>query len=194
MRILPTTHVPRMLPSAHVPSLSGMAPNMGGLTHVQGVDKVVANLRIAGRKIADRISAGLYKAGLYLQRESQLIVPVQLGNLKASAYTRKLGSGERTDVIVGYTASYAVFVHENPKAAHGKEFNVKHAQEIARAGSMTRSKKTGKEKWKPASMMGTAQGGMFPRGENQQYKFLETPARTKRDIICAIIVAEAGRP
>jgi hypothetical protein len=32
------------------------------------------------------------------------------------------------DVIVGYAASYALFVHENLDAAHGEEFNKKHGR------------------------------------------------------------------
>ena len=55
---------------------------------------------------------GLKKAGLLLQRESQKVVPVDLGVLKASAFTRETGAGFATVVYVGYTAAYAIYVHE----------------------------------------------------------------------------------
>lgn len=57
-------------------------------------------------------SIGLRAAGLLLQRESQGLVPVDFGLLKASAYTRAVGSGWKTEVFVGYTAAYALRVHE----------------------------------------------------------------------------------
>lgn len=49
---------------------------------------------LLGKMVADGIKAGLswvsaaLRAGLRLQRESQLLVPVEYGNLKASAFTR----------------------------------------------------------------------------------------------------------
>jgi hypothetical protein len=69
-------------------------------------------------------------------------------------------------VIVGYTAAYAVYVHENLEAAHGQMYNAKYADEIA----MTRAMKAAK-----------IPKGSFTewhdRGPNQQAKFLEQPAR-----------------
>lgn len=167
--------------------IPNLLPLRQGIVRVTGLEQVLRNLKGSQTNIADRVSKGLYRAGLHLQRESQKIVPVQMGVLKNSAYTRKLGSGERTDVIVGYTASYAVFVHENPNAAHGKEFNIKHAAEIARAGKTATRKKTGKQYWRPTSKAGTARGGMFPRGENQTFKFLERPLREQRLVLFRII-------
>jgi hypothetical protein len=56
---------------------------------------------------------GMRLAGLALQADSQRVVPVEFGVLKASAFTRAEGSGLKTTVTVGYTAAYAIFVHEN---------------------------------------------------------------------------------
>lgn len=58
------------------------------------------------------VESGLKKAGLLLQATSQKMVPVDTGNLKASAFTRATGKGFETVVRVGYTAFYALFVHE----------------------------------------------------------------------------------
>lgn len=41
------------------------------------------------------------------------MVPVDFGVLKASAFTRAQGQGFKTVVNIGYTAFYAMYVHEN---------------------------------------------------------------------------------
>lgn len=79
---------------------------------VIGVQDVLKNIDGARRKIGTATSRGLRIAGLALQRESQLLVPVEFGVLKASAYTRHEGQSFKTVVNVGYTAAYALFVHE----------------------------------------------------------------------------------
>lgn len=66
----------------------------------------------------DKVARGLKKAGLFLQRESQKVVPVDTGALKNSAGTRSEGSGWDTDVVVFYTQSYAVYVHERTGLHH----------------------------------------------------------------------------
>ena len=145
---------------------------------VTGVDTVLQNLMKAKTRVGDNIAKGLVKAGTFLLHESREIVPVQFGNLKRSGFVRRFGSGFRTDVIVGYTAEYAAIVHENPNAAHGREFNVKHAAAIARAVENKRA---------------TVKSGMFNRGEEQQFKYLETPCRTKRQELLTIIASEASK-
>ena len=67
-------------------------------------------------------------------------------------------------VVVGYTAAYAVYVHENLEARHGSDYNAWYGEDIS-AGK-TKSGKT-KKGWK----------GKTSRGPNQQAKFLEQPAR-----------------
>jgi len=150
---------------------------MAQLVRIDGVNTVIKNLTKVGSNLAKGTARGLTLAGHFLERESRKIVPVQLGNLKASSFTRNVGgSGFRTDIIVGYTAKYAVFVHEDLEAAHGEAFNIKHAQEIATARG---------------TKAGTAKGGMFRRGKDQQAKFLEKPAREKRGEIIDIIQKNA---
>lgn len=82
------------------------------------VETMIGRLFTKKNEIARGMERGLMKAGLFLQRESQKIVPVDTGNLKNSAYTRKTGSGFSTTVNVGYTAEYAIYVHENLDAKH----------------------------------------------------------------------------
>ncbi len=80
---------------------------------VTGLEQILANLKMRNEQIAAGISRGVKLAGLALQRESQTLVPVDFGVLKASAFTRAEGSGYSTKVTVGYTAAYAIYVHEN---------------------------------------------------------------------------------
>lgn len=61
---------------------------------------------------------GLKRAGLYLQRLSQKVVPVKTGNLKNSAGTRMIGRGKHSAAVVFYTAAYAVYVHERTELQH----------------------------------------------------------------------------
>lgn len=86
---------------------------MANLTLIFGVQRILSNLAVRNAKIAAGCEIGLKMAGLRLQRESQRVVPVDFGPLKASAYTRQKGTGVMTVVEVGYTAAYALEVHEN---------------------------------------------------------------------------------
>ena len=115
---------------------------------VRGVTGILEALQRAKVTCGEKVARGLKKAGLFLQRESQKVVPVDTGALKNSAGTRSAGDSWATDVTVFYTQSYAVYVHERTGLRH-------------RPGKIA--------------------------------KFLETPAREKRDDILRIIVEEAGR-
>lgn len=97
---------------------------MAEMLRLEGVKKMIAELKRRGVVTAQEFARNVRRAGLFLQRESQLIVPVDTGNLKNSAFTRKAGGrGWKVIVVVGYTAAYAIFVHENLEARHkeGKE-------------------------------------------------------------------------
>ena len=143
---------------------------MAKILKITGLNTVIRNLTKAKGTIGTGVGRGLMKGGLHLQKKSQEIVPVDLGNLKGSSFCRNIGGrGFDTDIIVGYgseACDYAVFVHEGLDKAHGKAFNIKYAKEIA-AGTMPN------------------------RGENQQAKFLERPAREERRTIIRIIQREA---
>jgi len=100
---------------------------MASMIQVIGAKEIKAKLREVGVKYAWRARKGLLKGGLLLQRLSQEIVPVgETGNLKNSAGTRAIGHGFSTDVIVYYTAEYAVYVHENTMAHHGATYNMRY--------------------------------------------------------------------
>lgn len=79
---------------------------------VTGLKQVLSNIKRANAQIASGTERGIKVAGLTLLKESQKRVPVEFGVLKASGYARPRGKGFNTKVDVGFTASYALFVHE----------------------------------------------------------------------------------
>ena len=150
---------------------------MAKLSRVTGLNEVLSALKGAKDLIGLRVGRGLKKGGLHLLKATDKYTPVQFGNLRNSKFIRNVGgSGYQTDILVGFTAKYAVWVHEDMTRKHGKDFNVAHAQEIATASGTLR---------------GTVKGGMFLRGEDQQAKYLERPAREERKYILKIIAREA---
>ena len=126
------------------------------MIRVEGLDKALTQLNEAVRKIRFRTKQGMIKAGLYIQRQSQKLTPIDTGNLKASAFTVWGGGGRASahfsgkdaaamsmdhatavaeeraampgglmgdlspSVSVGYSAAYAVYVHEDLEASHVK--------------------------------------------------------------------------
>ena len=105
---------------------------MAVLTKITGVREIIRNMRKAKKRKKLGLEKGLVLAGLFLQRESQMIVPVDTGTLRASAFTRKQGTGLRTEVHVGYTTSYAIFVHEDLQAKHAAGKTAKFLEKPAR--------------------------------------------------------------
>jgi hypothetical protein len=79
---------------------------------VTGLSEVLKNLNREIKEIEGKTMAGLLAGGLVIQGEAQRRVPVEYGNLRGSAYTRKAQDGGLA-VEVGFTAAYALFVHEN---------------------------------------------------------------------------------
>lgn len=84
---------------------------------IKGLDRVRRNLNEKINEVQDQTVGGLLAGGLFLQGESQRLVPVATGNLKGSAFTRKKPDDAKA-VEVGYNAAYAIYVHENLEAHH----------------------------------------------------------------------------
>lgn len=129
-----------------------------------GLKNIRRRTEVARRQMEEGAEIGIRRAGLLLLRASKKMVPIDLGPLNASGYVRKIGgSGAKTLVAVGFTASYAGYVHENLDKAHGQEYNIKHAADIAAK----------RKYWHKAE--GRWTGGMVTyrrRGKDQQAKFL----------------------
>lgn len=102
------------------------------MRHVKGMDKLLKEMKRQGEKTAKRFEKGMKKAGLFLQRESQKIVPIDTGVLRSSAFTRAEGKGFSVIVWVGYTAYYAIYVHEDLNAQHAEGKQAKYLESPAR--------------------------------------------------------------
>lgn len=86
---------------------------MAKLVSIKGIPQIMAKMDIHDKKVEAGLARGLKIAGLRLQRESQKVVPIDTTNLKTTAFTRNMGgAGAKTDIWVGYTAGYAIYVHE----------------------------------------------------------------------------------
>ncbi len=132
---------------------------------IEGLSGIITKLRLLNSNAGKGCERGLKKGGLVILRESQKEVPVDLGNLRGSGFTRKVsGNGFDADVIVGYTADYAIYVHEDKDAKHGSDFNTAYADEIASSKSKVKS-----------------------RGEGQKAKFLEDPAKRNRKLVLFLV-------
>lgn len=79
---------------------------------VHGLDDVLGNLNREIEGIKERGGDGCLKAARYVEGEAKKRVPVDSGNLRASGYSRREQAGKDA-AEVGFSASYAVFVHEN---------------------------------------------------------------------------------
>lgn len=80
---------------------------------IKGMDKMMTNLNKEIAGIENRTMGGLLAAGLgHVQAPSQKKVPVEYGDTRGSAFTRKAQDGSLA-VEVGYSAAHAVFLHEN---------------------------------------------------------------------------------
>lgn len=136
-----------------------------GISRVSGLPSVLRNLRNANDRIGRGVQRGLVQGGRFLLRESHKIVPVDTGVLRASSDVRNVGgSGTKADIVVFYNTEYAVYVHEDLTKKHGQAYNEAYGAE-----------------------------GEKLRGPDQQAKFLEKPAREKRQEILKIVVAEARK-
>lgn len=79
---------------------------------VEGMEAVVEALNARVNVIEGRTMGGLLAGGLKVEALSKRRVPVEYGKLRASGYSRK-AMGHPLAVEIGFSAAYAVYVHEN---------------------------------------------------------------------------------
>lgn len=152
---------------------------MPNIIKVVGMRNILDNLAKARAGLGLGMERGLKEAGLHLQRESQLACPVDIGTLKNSAFTQAEGSGLRTEVFVGYTMNYALFVHEmapGPGAPGG-------------AGHPKRKRR----KTTTIRKAPVREGRARIEGGSGAIKYLERPAKRERFQIVAIIKKHLDR-
>jgi hypothetical protein len=134
-----------------------------------GKRRVQEKLRACSVRNQKNAKKALLKSGYALLEFSNRIVPIDPNTtddkLKDSGFVHLEMGWLWSTVVVGYTAPHALYVHEDLEKAHGEEFNIKHAAEIAE----------GKEK---------------PRRRQEQAKFLETASKKHAAELSAIIQKE----
>jgi len=64
------------------------------------------------------LQLGLNMGGLFLQRESQKLVPIDTDTLRLSAQTRPDPINGRPSTVVEYGTDYGIYVHKNLEARH----------------------------------------------------------------------------
>lgn len=77
---------------------------------LEGLENALRNLNREIEQKKEKAAAGMFAAGLLIERRSKKLVPREYGNLVGSGYTRKESA---TSVVVGYTSAYALAIHEN---------------------------------------------------------------------------------
>lgn len=82
-----------------------------GGAKLEGLDRVMRNLNQEILAIKGRTVGGMLKGARVVLREAQRRVPVEYGDLKNSGYASVSTDGESVDI--GFTAPYAVAIHEN---------------------------------------------------------------------------------
>ena len=145
---------------------------------VKGQKAIINRWARANKRIGRRAARGLRAGSKFLLEKSQELVPTESGDLKKSGYFKNIGkrSGMGAVYAIGYTATYAMWVHEDTTAAHGRMFNLKHAAEIAKATS--------------SDSIAVKQRFSARRPEERS-KFLSFPARRYRRNLRKIITREA---
>jgi len=91
----------------------------GGTTSMQrkiaGMDNVVRNLQREINGMKEGSIIGLVEAVEFIHADTEKtppLTPVDTGNLRSSWSTRLLREGKRSFIMFGYTANYAMYVHE----------------------------------------------------------------------------------
>ena len=81
----------------------------------RGMDKVLRNLNMELEKIKIGSAAGLVEAVEFIHNDTEKtppLTPVDTGNLRSSWSTRFFRKAGQSVIIFGYSANYALYVHE----------------------------------------------------------------------------------
>jgi hypothetical protein len=90
---------------------------------MEGLEEVISNLNKAVDEIKGKTSRGLIKAAWVIIKEARKLAPKDTGFLRRSAFVRwKKGAVLTEGVSLGFSAFYAIYVHENLQAKHTTGF------------------------------------------------------------------------
>jgi hypothetical protein len=82
---------------------------------LKGLEQVINNLNKEIKAIEGRSLTGLIRAAILVRRsmeETPPLIPLDTGNLRASWFTTTGYKGSNPFVTMGFSAAYAIFVHE----------------------------------------------------------------------------------
>ena len=90
----------------------GFGIHKTGAIRVRGIERAKRTIEKLRKENPNKLARGLHNAGRFLKQESKKLVPVDTGYLKSTAYFRVIKRVKSVNLDVGYTAPYAVYVHE----------------------------------------------------------------------------------
>ena len=93
---------------------------MSKKTELLGVEKVLQNLNKEAKRIGKHSMASLIRVMIFIRREMDPLIPIDTGNLRASFFNNPMRTSMGPIIIFGFTANYAVHVHENIDAKFKK--------------------------------------------------------------------------
>lgn len=91
---------------------------------IQGIDKLAKSFKAQERALGKAFRSGLQDGATFLKVESQKLVPLDMGDLEASAHTRLEGTGINSSAIIAYGVvdekgyDYTIIQHENLEFKH----------------------------------------------------------------------------
>jgi len=85
------------------------------MAQIAGFAKVKANLNKAILKIEAKSMKGLIESAIIIRRDMETtepLIPIDTGNLRGSWFTEAVKVKGMQGLLIGFSANYAVFVHE----------------------------------------------------------------------------------
>ena len=89
------------------------------MAKILGYEQVMRNLNREINKIQGKSMEGLIRAAIHVRQQMDTVpplIPVDTGNLRQSWRMIPNDQGERKSVLMGFSANYALFVHEKENA------------------------------------------------------------------------------
>lgn len=83
---------------------------------ISGFTKVTANLNRQIKKIKGFSMKGLLEGSILIRRDMDVtppLVPIDLGNLRASWFVSSFFFPRGPSVVMGFSANYAIYLHED---------------------------------------------------------------------------------
>jgi len=97
-----------------------------------GIPEFLARNQKTREVAGPAVEAALIEVGELILEESNKLCPIVTGDLRESGEVQQSGHGFATRIRVVYTASYAVYVHENLDAYHEPPTQAKFLEETLR--------------------------------------------------------------